>query len=162
MPYCSITGNVIAVGQFLRRHFMYQYTVIAGNVGRDPEMRYTQSGQAVCDFSVAVNRRWTDRQSNEQREKTTWFRVTAWGRLAETVNQYVTKGRQVLVTGEVDASAWTGNDGEPRATLELTARDIKFLGRRDDNMDDGYDSRSGGNDYGYGGDSGKDVGDIPF
>jgi single-strand DNA-binding protein len=135
---------------------MYQYTVIAGNVGRDPEMRYTQSGQAVCDFSVAVNRRWTDRNSNEQREKTTWFRVTCWGRLAETVNQYVQKGRQILVTGEVDASAWTDGDGNPRATLELTARDVKFLGRRDD-------------DLGYGGSSGydgppasEDLQDIPF
>jgi single-strand DNA-binding protein len=112
---------------------MYQYTVIAGNVGRDPEMRYTQGGQAVCDFSVAVSQRWKDKSTDEQREKTTWFRVTAWGRLAETVNQYVHKGRQVLVTGEVDASAWLGNDGEPRATLELTAREVKFLGRLDDN-----------------------------
>ena len=110
---------------------MYQYTVIVGNVGRDPEMRYTQGGQAVCDFSVAVNRRWTDK-GGEQQEKVTWFRVTCWGKLAETVNEYVQKGRQVLVVGEVDASAWIGKDDEPRATLELTAREVKFLGNRDD------------------------------
>jgi single-strand DNA-binding protein len=115
----------------------YQYTIIIGNVGRDPEMRYTQSGVAVADFSVAVSRRWTDRTSNEQREKTTWFRVSAWRGLAETVNQYVHKGMQVMVTGEVDASAYAGQDGTPRATLEITARDIQFLGRRGEGGDEG-------------------------
>lgn len=119
----------------------YQYTIIIGNVGRDPELRYTQSGVAVCDFSVAVSRRWTDRTSNERREQTTWFRVTAWRGLAETVNQYVHKGMQVMVTGMVDASAFTGQDGQPRASLELTAQDIQFLGSRGDAM---TDSESGG------------------
>ncbi len=132
---------------------MYQYTVIVGNVGRDPELRYTPSGVAVCDFSVAVNRRWTDRETNEQKEKTTWFRVTCWRTLAETVSHYVTKGRQVLVTGEVDASAWVDNEGSPRAQLELTARDVRFLGRREEG------------DYGAEG-SGppppEDLQDIPF
>jgi single-strand DNA-binding protein len=136
---------------------MYQYTVIVGNVGRDPEMRYTGSGVAVCDFSVAVNRRWRDSQSNETREKTTWFRVTAWRALAETVNQYVHKGMRILVTGEVDASAWVDNDGQARATLEITARDIKFLSRRDE--DTGYSDYGSGGDYG---DAPSDVGDIPF
>lgn len=107
---------------------MYQYTVIIGNVGRDPELRYTQSGLAVADFSVAVNRKWTDKDTNEAKEKVTWFRVTCWRGLAETVNQYLSKGRLVMVTGEVDASAWSGDDGSPRATLELTAREVKFLG----------------------------------
>ncbi len=110
----------------------YQYTIIIGNVGRDPEMRYTQSGVAVCDFSVAVSRRWNDRTTNEQREKTTWFKVSCWRGLAETANQYVRKGMQIMVTGEVDASAYLGQDGQPRASIELTARDMKFLGRRDD------------------------------
>ncbi len=113
----------------------YQYTIIIGNVGRDPELRYTQSGVAVCDFSVAVSRTWTDRTTNEPREKTTWFRVSAWRNLAETCNQYVHKGMQIMVTGEVDASAYTGQDGSARATLELTARDIKFLGRRGETVD---------------------------
>ena len=136
---------------------MYQYIVIAGNVGRDPELRYTSDGTAVCDFSVAVNKRWTG-ADGEQKEKTTWFRVTAWRRLAETVNQYLSKGRQVLVTGEVDASAWVGQDGEPRATLEITARDIKFLGRRND-----ADTYSGGRqDMGYEGKPPSNVEDIPF
>ena len=110
---------------------MYQYTVIVGNVGRDPELRYTPNGQAVCDFSVAVNRYWTDRISNERREKNTWFRVTCWNKLAEAVNQYVRKGRQVLVTGELDVSAWLDDKQVPHATIELTARDVKFLGRKE-------------------------------
>ncbi len=136
---------------------MYQYTVIVGNVGRDPELRYTPSGQAVCDFSVAVSRRWTDRTSNEQREKTTWFRVTCWNKLAETVNQYVSKGRQVLVTGEVDASAWIDSEGNARATLELTARDVKFLGRREE----GGTAYAGGEGE-YNASAPEDLQDIPF
>lgn len=111
----------------------YQYTVIVGNVGRDPELRYTQSGVAVCDFSVAVNRRWTDRNTNEPREKTTWFRVSAWRGLAETCNEYVHKGMLVMVTGEIDASAYLSKENkEPKASLELTAREVQFLSGRDD------------------------------
>lgn len=136
---------------------MYQYTVIVGNVGRDPELRYTPSGAAVCDFSVAVNRRWSG-QDGQLNEKTTWFRVTCWNKLAETVNQYVTKGRQVLVTGEVDASAWINNDGEAAATLELTARDVKFLGRRDDDFSGGFGNAGGG----ASGAPSSDLQDIPF
>lgn len=108
----------------------YQYTIIIGNVGRDAELRYTPTGVAVCDFTVAVSRRWNDRTTNEQREKTTWFRVSAWRGLAETASQFVRKGMQIMVAGEIDASAFMGQDGQPRASLELTARDIQFLGRR--------------------------------
>jgi single-strand DNA-binding protein len=110
----------------------YQYTVIIGNVGRDPELRYTPSGVAVCDFSVAVSRRWNDRQSNERREETTWFKVTCWRQLAEIANQYVVKGRQVMIAGRVSADAYIGNDGDARASLNLTALDMQLLGRRDD------------------------------
>lgn len=110
---------------------MYQRVVIVGYLGSDPEMRFTPSGVPVTSFSVAVNRRWTS-SDGEQREKTTWFRVTAWRKLAERCNQYLNKGRLVLVEGEVDASAWTGQDGQPRATLELTARNVRFLGGRGD------------------------------
>ncbi len=108
---------------------MYQHVVIVGHLGRDPEMRYTPSGVPVTTFSVAVNRRWKD-QAGEIQEKTTWFRVTAWRRLAELCNEYLSKGRAVLVEGEIDASAWVGQDGQPRATLELTARKVQFLGGR--------------------------------
>jgi single-strand DNA-binding protein len=114
----------------------YQYTIIIGNVGRDPELRYTQSGVAVCDFSVAVNRTWTDRNTNERREETTWFKVTAWRGMAETVNQYVHKGMPIMVTGRISADAYIGQDGEARATLELTALDFQFLGRRGETVGD--------------------------
>ncbi len=106
---------------------MYQQVVIVGNLGSDPEMRFTPTGVPVTSFSVAVNRRWTD-SNGEQKEKTTWFRVTAWRKLAELCNQYLSKGRLVLVEGEIDASAWLDNQGNPRATLELTARNVRFLG----------------------------------
>jgi single-strand DNA-binding protein len=107
----------------------YQYTVIVGHVGRDPELRYTQSGVAVCDFSVAVSRKWT--QGDEQREETTWIKVTCWRQLAEIANQYVVKGRQVMVTGRVSADAYIASDGEARASLNLTAQDLQLLGSRD-------------------------------
>ena len=106
---------------------MYQKVVIVGNLGTDPEMRFTPSGVPVTSFNVAVNRRWTD-NNGELREKTTWFRVTAWRKLAEQCNQYLSKGRLVLVEGEIEASAWKDSDGNPRATLELTARAVRFLG----------------------------------
>jgi single-strand DNA-binding protein len=110
---------------------MYQNTIVVGYLGRDPEMRYTPSGAAVTSFSMATTRKWTN-QDGSPGEKTTWFRVTAWRKLAETCNQYLTKGRLVLVEGEIDASAWTPQDGgDPRATLELTARNVRFLGRRE-------------------------------
>lgn len=105
---------------------MYQKTLVIGHLGRDPEMRYTPSGQAVTSFSIATTRKWTDK-SGQQQEKTTWFRVTAWDKLGELCNQYLTKGKLVLVEGDIEASAFTGQDGQPRAGLELTARNVRFL-----------------------------------
>ncbi|HUT16019.1 MAG TPA: single-stranded DNA-binding protein [Anaerolineae bacterium] len=107
---------------------MYQKTIVVGHLGRDPEMRYTPDGTPVTSFSVATTRKWTN-AAGEQQEKTTWFRVTAWRKLAETCNQYLSKGRQVLVEGDIDVSAWSDKtSGEARATLELTARVVRFLG----------------------------------
>jgi single-strand DNA-binding protein len=133
---------------------VYQQCIIVGNLGRDPEMRYTPSGVPVTSFSVAVNNRYQD-NDGEWRDRTTWFRVTCWKRLAETTNQYLKKGRQVMVIGEVDASAFTGQDGQPRASLELTARDVRFLGGRDE---------TAGGDMMGGSASGptQDEEDIPF
>ena len=105
---------------------MYQTTLLVGYLGNDPEMRYTPSGVPVASFNVATNRRWTG-QDGEPQEKTTWFRVTVWRKLAETCAQYLHKGSMVFVEGDVDTSAWTGQDGKPRATLELTARTVRFL-----------------------------------
>jgi single-strand DNA-binding protein len=115
---------------------MYQKLVVVGHLGRDPEMRYTQDGTPVTNFSVATSRRWNN-PDGSQGEETAWFRVTAWRRLAETCNQYLQKGRLVLVEGELKPDPatggpriWTGNDGVARAQYEITARTVKFLGGR--------------------------------
>jgi single-strand DNA-binding protein len=116
---------------------MYQKIIIAGYLGRDPEMRYTPSGNAVTNFSVATNRKWTN-QDGSPGEETIWFRVSAWGKLAETCNQYLSKGRPVLIEGRMNPDPqtggpriWTGNDGQPRASYEMTALTMRFLGRGD-------------------------------
>ncbi len=131
---------------------MYQQITIVGNVGRNPELRYTQNGVAVCDFSVAVNK--VTNVNGEKREKVTWFKVTAWRQLAELVNQYVQKGRQVMVVGEVSVSAYTDKSGQPAATLELTANEVRFLGGRDG----GGEGRGNFEDFAPPG----QVDDIPF
>ena len=114
----------------------YENVTIIGNVGRDPELKYLQSGIPVCSFSVAVNKKWKDK-NDEQKEKTTWFKVTAWRQLAEVCNQYVHKGMQVMAVGTVEASAYIGKDGQPAASLELTADKVIFLGGgRDENSGD--------------------------
>ena len=115
---------------------MYQKVIIVGNLGRDPEMRYTSSGQPVTNFSVATNRRWTNADGTPG-EETVWFRVTAWGKLGETCNEYLSKGRQVFVEGRLSPDPetgapriWTGQDGVARASFEITAFTVRFLGRR--------------------------------
>lgn len=109
---------------------MYQKIIIIGNLGRDPEMRYTPSGTPVTSFSVATSRRWTG-QDGQQQERTVWFRVNAWNRLAETCNQYLSKGRQVFVEGELsEPSVYQARDGEYRASLDIRAWTVRFLGGR--------------------------------
>jgi single-strand DNA-binding protein len=114
---------------------MYQKLTIAGNLGQDPEMRYTPDGTPVTNFSVATNRRWTTADGSEG-EETVWFRVTAWRRMAEVCNEYLEKGRQVLVEGRLrpdpetgGPKVWTDRNGNPRASFEVTAQTVKFLGR---------------------------------
>ena len=99
-----------------------------GNVGTDPEMRYTPNGNPVTSFRLATNRRYTTAEG-EQREETEWFTVSAWNKLAETCNQYVTKGMRVYVEGRLKSDTWTGNDGQTRFRLEITANDVRFLDR---------------------------------
>lgn len=114
----------------------YQKIVIVGNLGRDPEMRYTPDGTPVTDFSVATNRKWSNSDGSAG-EETTWFRVTVWRRQAETVAQYLKKGSQVLVEGRMKADratggprVWSGQDGVARASYEITANRVIFLGGR--------------------------------
>jgi single-strand DNA-binding protein len=106
---------------------MYQKTIVIGHLGRDPEMRYTQEGTPVTSFSVATTRKWNDRDGNPK-EETTWFRVSAWGKQAETCNQYLSKGRLVLVEGTISVQSFKGRDGETKFSLELRADTVRFLG----------------------------------
>lgn len=115
---------------------MFSKTIVVGHLGRDPEQRYTSGGQPVTNFSVATTRTWNDAHGEHQ-EKTTWFKVTAWGKLGELCAQYLTKGRLVLVEGEVDASAWNTQDGTAKASLDLTARNVRFLGGKGDGSNGG-------------------------
>ena len=151
----------------------WHQTIIVGNLGGDPELRYLQSGRAVCNFSVAVSERWRDRQSNEQQERTTWYRVAVWGAQAENCNTYLAKGRRVLVTGNVSARAYINNNGEAAASLDLNARDVRFLSSRGEDGGDfqgGGGQRSGGGRQGYRGDDRASnyaeppstIDDIPF
>ncbi|MDQ3247685.1 MAG: single-stranded DNA-binding protein [Chloroflexota bacterium] len=137
---------------------MYQQVTLIGNVGNAPEMRYTPSGTAVTNFSLAVNKRWTGADGQTQ-EKTTWFRIAAWERKAETVNQYVTKGSRVMVVGEIDeAKAFTDRDGNLRASIEIKAFDVKFL----DNRNQERDSTSAVNGAGQQETPEEVAADIPF
>ena len=102
--------------------------LVIGNVGNDAEMRYTPNGNPVTSFNVATNRRYTTGEG-EQREETEWFRVNAWNRLAETCNQYVTKGMKVYVEGRLTSSPYISRDGDPRAGNEISATDVRFLDR---------------------------------
>jgi single-strand DNA-binding protein len=106
---------------------MYQRVVVVGNLGRDPEMRYTASGTPVANFPVATNRRWKDGEGNMQ-EETTWFRVSVFGRQAEVCSQYLEKGRMVLCEGEIRTSQYEDQQGVTRYSWELRASTVRFLG----------------------------------
>jgi len=127
---------------------MYHTIIIVGNVGRDPEMRYTPSGQAVTSFSVASNRQYTS-SNNEQVKETIWFRVSAWGKQAETCNQYLKKGSKVLIEGRLTPDKtsggpriWKKQDGSSGANFEVTAQTVRFLTPRSESGDGGAASGS--------------------
>ena len=109
---------------------MYQQITLVGNLGGDPEMRNTPSGVPVTNFSVATSRSWTG-EDGQRQEKTVWFRVAAWQRLAETCSQYLAKGRRVMVVGELEEPyVWTDDSGNARASLQVRARNVQFLSSR--------------------------------
>lgn len=103
--------------------------MIIGNLGRDPEMRYTPSGKAVTSFSVATNRSWVN-AAGERREDTEWFNVVAWGNLAEICKQYLTKGQQVYVEGRLQTRGWEDENGKKHYRTELVANEMVMLGDR--------------------------------
>jgi len=151
-----------------------------GNLGRDPEVRYTASGDAICNFSIACTDTWKDKQTGEKKEQTEWVRISFFGKLAEVCGQYLKKGSQVYIEGSLRTRKWTDKDGQEKYTTEIRGDEMKMLGSRSsggssggsDQGDYGYDQRPAGNSGGAGGGGGNapkpkpsfdDLGDdIPF
>lgn len=158
--------------------------ILIGNVGADPELRYTPTGTAVTNFNIATNESWSD-SSGERHERTEWHRIVVWRRLAEICNQYLRKGSRVYIEGSLQTRSWEGQDGQKRYTTEVVARDMQMLDSRGD-IDSGgsmspdpgqssegtRDPRSGTPDKGAGQDTGSggsgpptfggDDDDLPF
>lgn len=134
--------------------------IVIGNLGRDPEMRYTPAGQSVTSFSVASNRRYTT-GDGQQREETEWFNVSAFGRLGETCNQYLTKGQQVYLEGRLRSRSFEGRDGQTRHVNEIILNDMQFLGRGSgaEREESPYDIGEG---LASGGPMVDDIDDLPF
>jgi single-strand DNA-binding protein len=101
--------------------------ILVGRLGQNPEVRYTPSGAAVANFSVATNESWTDK-SGQKQEKTEWHKVVVWGKLAELCNQYLIKGRQVYLEGRLQTRQWQDKDGQTKYTTEVQAQTVQFLG----------------------------------
>ena len=124
--------------------------IIVGNLGRDPEVRYTPNGSAVCNVSVATTRTWKSKDSGDKNEETEWHRVVFYDRLAEIAGEYLKKGRPVYVEGRLKTRKWQDKDGVEKYTTEIVATDMQMLGSRE-GMGGGA---SGGEDSGYGGGGG--------
>jgi single-strand DNA-binding protein len=131
---------------------MLNKIMLIGNLGRDPEMSYTQSGKAVTKFSLAVSRRSRDRETGDRREETQWFNIVAWDQLAETCNTYLHKGSKVYIEGRMTSRKYTNKDNLEVTAWEVTATEMEMLDPK------GASQGTGGG--GYGGDSTAD--DLPF
>jgi single-strand DNA-binding protein len=129
--------------------------ILIGNLGRDPEVRYTQEGAAVATFSIATSEEWKDRNTGEKRERTEWHRIVAWRRLGEICGEYLSKGRQVYIEGRIQTREWEDKDGIKRYTTEIVADKMQMLGPRGD-----YEGSRGaaGGGYGPSGGSGGNYG----
>ena len=139
---------------------------LVGNLGRDPEIRYTPSGTLNVQFSLATNRRWTD-AAGQQQERTTWFNVTTWGRRAEGLVQlteqgFLTKGKQVFVSGSLETREYQDKNNQPRTSLDVNADDVFLMGSRPDGESGGFRPAGGGasgsDDFG----PASDIEDVPF
>ena len=140
--------------------------ILIGRLGSDPEVRYTPSGVAVANFSVATSEEWKNKDTGEKQERTEWHRIVAWRRLGEICGEYLSKGRQVYVEGRIQTRSWDDKDGNKKYMTEIVASDIQFLGSRD--MTDGGRPQ-GGTAGGFQGAPGPGPGpagpeddDIPF
>ncbi len=146
--------------------------ILVGNLGRDPELRYIPSGQAVANFTLATNDRWRDKEGNNQ-ERTEWHRIVVWGKSAENCAQYLQKGRSVYIEGRLQTREWEDKDGNKRQTTETIAQTVQFLGGRGGAGGGGEpggesgggpsrDSGSSGAGAGGGESSGPPSSDVPF
>ncbi len=141
--------------------------ILVGNLGRDPETRYTPNGTMNVQFTLAVGRRFRD-QSGQQQDRTTWFRVTAWGKLAEVVdglsqNGYLTKGKQVYVEGRLESREYQDQQGQTRTSLDVNATELQLLGSRADSDADQFGGGGGGGgNRGQGGQGGQRGGADQF
>jgi len=106
--------------------------ILIGNLGRDPEVRYTTNGTAVANFTLATNERWVDHASGERKERTEWHRIVVFGKQAEIAGEYLRKGRQVYVEGSLQTRDWTDREGNKRYTTEIRANIFQMLGGRGD------------------------------
>lgn len=109
----------------------YNKVILLGNMTRDPQLKYLPSNMAVCEFGLAVNRRWRDKDGN-QKEEVCFVDVSAFGRQGETINQYMTKGRPILIEGHLRFDSWTGQDGQKRSKLTVVVENFQFVGARGD------------------------------
>ncbi len=146
--------------------------ILIGNLGRDPELRYTASGQPVANFSIATTESWNKKDGTGREEKTEWHRIVAWGRTAELCAQYLAKGRTVYVEGRLQTREWENRDGQKQRTTEVVANTVQFIGGRGGSGGGGGDHAGGSSSGGGGGSEpsgGFDPGaqepppdDIPF
>jgi single-strand DNA-binding protein len=160
--------------------------ILIGNLGRDPEIRYTQSGMAVANFSIATSESWNDRESGQKQERTEWHRIVVFGKQGENCGKYLSKGSKVYIEGRIQTRKWADREGNDRYTTEIVAQTVQFLSGRGEGGAGGYGAPggdagfggpaaggaggSGGGDAGFGGPAGGGGGpaggptddDIPF
>jgi single-strand DNA-binding protein len=129
----------------------YNKVLLMGNLTRDPELRYTPGGSAVCEIGMAVNRQWKNPQSGEMQEETTFVDVTVWGRQGETLNQYMSKGRPIFIEGRLQLDSWETQDGQKRSKLKVVGERFQFIGGRGDGESGGGGGGGGGQMEGGGG-----------
>ena len=135
--------------------------ILIGRLGSDPEIRYTPSGVAVANFSIATSEEWKDKDTGDKQERTEWHRIVVWRRLAEICGEYLSKGRQVYVEGRIQTRSWEDRDGNKRYTTEIIANDVQFLGTRDMSEGGRPQGGMGGGFQGPPG-PGPEDDDIPF
>ncbi len=138
--------------------------ILVGNLGRDPEVRYTKSGQAVASFSLATSERWTGKDGNKE-EKTEWHRIVAWGKLGEICGEYLSKGKQVYIEGRLQTREWDDKDGNKKQTTEIVANNMTMLGQASGSSSSsggGSSASSGSQQSSSGGSEDFEDDDIPF